>query len=278
MDYLTDEPRVRRGADLSAVAQLRDTGILRAVPARPSGTHRDAHCPNVSQSVENERPLRGGRPMNLRIVLASVVVFALACGAQSQNLPTPEPVVVMVTATPAPIPSSTPIPEPTPTRTPTPTPTPKPDPTRTPAPAVTPTPTVPPSVTPEPLSALFDIPPERIQLIEGVMPTGDAVILVGCHTRTIATYAFAFTRDGTTPKTPGSKSVAEGIVVISGHFPRLAEGGCYEMAVRPSGLSLYTVGSFGVPRDQWSKMREYKLLHYRDATRPITRGDLARYR
>ena len=91
--------------------------------------------------------------MNLRVILASMIVFALACGAQTQSAPTPESVVVVITATPVLVP--TPTPEPTATLTPTPEPTavptqptPMPEPTATLTPQ--PTPTSEPTATPTP--------------------------------------------------------------------------------------------------------------------------------
>ena len=110
--------------------------------------------------------------MNSRIILASMVIFALACGAQTQSVPTPEPVVVVVTATPAPTsspepaetlkPTSTSEPTATPTFTPEPTATPTPEPTFTPEPTPTPTPvptpTPEPTVTPIPTPTLTPMP------------------------------------------------------------------------------------------------------------------------
>ncbi len=193
-------------------------------------------------------PMQLKRPAKstaLGIILCASVFTLIACGGRATS-PTPIPttattattMTVMVTTSP----SSTPIP------------------TDTPAPTVTPDPTL------IPLAIQFDIDPERIQLIDGKMPTGHNVILVGCHAQTFSSVNFVFTRNGHIPYSSKNQFIAEGIAIIQGDFSKLAKGGCYEMAVKPIGTGSYRTGF----DDSTTLIQEYRLLHYSNASRPMS--------
>ena len=157
---------------------------------------------------------------------ATLLLFVLTIACTSAPVATPVPVaatpeVRVITATPSPTPPATPTPtlEPTPTSEPTPT--------------------------PAPLAAIYGVELDRIQVIEGKLPTGrKPAILVGCHAHTISHGTAVFTRSGNLPRVAENK-LADGIAVIRPLFTESTYGdGCYEMAVKPVGVGTYNYGPF----------------------------------
>ena len=202
------------------------------------------------------------------IVAAVLFTLTIACTSAPAVTPVPAiaitPEIRIVTATPSSTPpaTQTPIP-PTATWTPEPTPT------------ITPTPTA----TPVPLAAIYGVELDRIRVIDGRMLYGNKpIVLVGCHADTIGNTSAVFTRNGNLPEF-SEKGVEEGIAIIKGYFPKLARGGCYEMAVEWAGTGSYNYGYFATPFHGTSiQIREYKLLHYSDAVRTITKSGVTNYR
>lgn len=144
---------------------------------------------------------------------------------------------------------------------------------------ITATPSPTPSSTLVPLAATYGVELDRIRVIDGRMPYDNKpIVLVGCHADTIDSTRAVFTRNGNLP-TFSEKGIEEGIAIIKGYFPKLARGGCYEMAVEWVGTGSYNYGYFATSLHGTDiKIREYKLLHYSDAVRIMTRAGIADYR
>lgn len=98
------------------------------------------------------------------------------------------------------------------------------------APIIPPTavPTSPPTV---PLTELYDILPENIQIIQGEINHNDRLVLVGCHAQRIPGVGNIFTNDGDLPFSYPENSIAPGVVLVHGYVRGIDKGQCYEMAV-----------------------------------------------
>lgn len=120
------------------------------------------------------------------------------------------------------------------------------------------------------MAAIYNIEPSRVQSIDSrlELPYGEPAVLAGCHTQSLNSENFVFTRNGSFPFALDTNGVANGVLIIKGYFARLEKGKCYEMAVKYQGTGRYRYGPQGF--GPAVTIRTYRLLHHTDGARLIT--------